>query len=102
MAIEHTPGPWEWHTSNSYNRLGAGDEEIVYAVKYRDGQPGIEWKNDADARLIAAAPDLLLGYEELLSAVKREHGDEHAWFGLIRESEKRIAEARGVDPPDLC
>ena len=48
----HTPGEIEWYTSNSHNRIGScnGYVELIYAVVYADGVPGIEWKKDADAQ----------------------------------------------------
>jgi len=59
---KHSPGPWRWHDGDLVDAKGASpmraDDRGVYAL------------NEADARLIAAAP-------ELLDAVKRllEHTD---------------------------
>jgi hypothetical protein len=53
---EHTPGPWVW---TDYGELsGAGD--VVMDADY------FSEPSEADARLIAAAPDLLAACEAML------------------------------------
>lgn len=54
-----TKGPWEWWTSNSLKRLSAGgkDGAVLHAYRCPDGASDIQ-VSDADARLIAAAPEL--------------------------------------------
>ena len=58
----HTPGPWRWWTSCSFNRLSSDatgkDGDVLRGVKYSDGVCGVEGC-EADMRLIAAAPNLL-------------------------------------------
>lgn len=59
----HTPGPWEWWTSNSWRRLRSNpadgrDVGVVVPFVARDGHPDLE-VSAADMSLIAAAPDLL-------------------------------------------
>lgn len=65
---KHTPGPWEWWTSCSFRRLSSRatgyDGDVMHAVVQRsDGHPDIHFPNGGvtgpDARLIAAAPELL-------------------------------------------
>ena len=88
----HTPGPWEWYTSNSYNRLGAAYGpycELLYPVVYKDGHPGIEWRNEADARLIAAAP-------ELLEALRALAGTEAAQRHLVSSGASTVNTVRFV------
>jgi hypothetical protein len=67
---KHTPGPWHvvCHTSED-GRIGPGDDWTVYgrntthAIAFEGGHnPHAE----ADARLIAAAPDLLEALQALL------------------------------------
>ena len=63
---KHTPGPWEWWTSNSFRRLSAtGDGDVLYGAAHRDGVATVV-VSDANARLIAAAPEL---YDELADAI---------------------------------
>jgi len=63
----HTPGPWEWHDdrfwggkSGLFNDRG---EPVCVPNCSNDGDTGAAWFDemltDDDARLIAAAPDLL-------------------------------------------
>lgn len=59
----HTPGPWEWWTSNSWRRLRSNpangrDVGVIVPFVAPDGHPDLE-VSAADMRLIAAAPDLL-------------------------------------------
>jgi hypothetical protein len=64
----HTPGPWTaqaWQHVTAHN--ADGFSVIVADVKYVAGE------TDANARLIAAAPDLLEALSDLLDYAK--HGD---------------------------
>lgn len=59
----HTPGPWEWWTSNSWKRLRSNpsngrDAGVAAPFVSRDGHADLE-VSAADMTLIAAAPDLL-------------------------------------------
>ena len=59
---KHTPGPWEWWTSNSWRRLHAvgsrGESPSVLAPTVAsDGHPDLI-VSEADMQLIAAAPML--------------------------------------------
>ena len=68
-AAKHTPGPWEWQTSNSWRRLGSvrGDGDVMSPCVQRDGHPDVTFKNGGvdgpDARLIAAAPAMVKALE---------------------------------------
>lgn len=60
--MSHTPGPWEWWTSNSWRRLRYSSRgvstDVLMPTVHRDGQVDIE-ATPADMALIAAAPDML-------------------------------------------
>lgn len=84
MATKHTPGPWQI-SDNVNNHCGTGcwyqitrgDEYVceIYAIEEKN--PDIE-KHEANARLIAAAPDLLAACEALLvewEYIERMHGE---------------------------
>lgn len=62
MSARHTPGPWEWWTSNSWRRLvhqvGGTQIPVCTPTVARDGHPDL-MVSEADMALIAAAPDLL-------------------------------------------
>lgn len=61
----YTPGPWQWHTSNSIKRLTSVDERVCYdhggnvlhAYVSDDGAPDVN-VSPADMALIAMAPEL--------------------------------------------
>lgn len=57
---KHTPGPWH-HTGREFNDVRDSDDELVaVALHLRVGQPERSVQEaEANARLIAAAPDLL-------------------------------------------
>ncbi len=50
----HTPGPWQWYHGGNHKALVRGGHSRVIMQRNSDGD--ILW---ADARLLAAAPDLL-------------------------------------------
>jgi hypothetical protein len=69
-AETHTPGPWEVWTSNSYRRIGSARGALVCEpVTQHDGHPDLHFRNGGaegpDARLIAAAPDLLKALRQI-------------------------------------
>lgn len=79
---KHTPGPWRL---NGNRTITVGDF----------GKPGsfiAEVKNDANARLIAAAPELLEALEWLLHHVVRTQGLDGPELNHVRET---IAKATG-------
>ena len=63
MRTEHfTPGPWRTTGTN----VRAGDALICYAMNHHANAETPEHEKLANARLIAAAPDLLLALERLV------------------------------------
>lgn len=83
-AGAHTPGPWKWWTSCSFRRLSSEatgrDGDVLHAVIQRgDGHPDVHFPNGGangpDARLIAAAPDLLAALNALVFVAERELAD---------------------------
>lgn len=66
--VSHTPGPWIWE----HRRLFGGNRVCVA----EGGEFYVDVQNPADARLIAAAPDLLEALEGLLlDWVETHHQD---------------------------
>ena len=77
----HTPGPWRWEERNGYDVLVScvegefysnGDKQHVEVID--DGSAGGEYSasidvDGPDARLIAAAPDLLEALKDLREAI---------------------------------
>jgi hypothetical protein len=99
-AVMHTPGPWK-----------AGfDDGSGPTMVHRDGRPGIiaetnpgcgccageaTDENRADARLIAAAPELLEALERMLSFAQAMPQSMGADFDVIPLARAAITKARG-------
>lgn len=96
---QHTPGPWHchgdgWITSDSVPRVAcvADDDVLEGAVEVSDAQ------RDADARLIAAAPELLSALEGFVSRLNtrsapRLAGDPLFVQALVDSARAAIAKA---------
>jgi hypothetical protein len=90
MKAQHTPGPWSYdsfgHTSLAFN-----DTRKDYSAR-------IDWHTDmggneidANARLIASAPDLLQVVEDYLLLCQL-----HDWVGAVPDAARAaIAKAKG-------
>lgn len=85
-----TPGPWEIWTSCSFRRISSKatgkDGDVLHAVIQRsDGHPDLCFPNGGftgpDARLIAAAPELLEALQALFDDYKAlaDSGDAGNW-----------------------
>ncbi len=81
---QHTPGPWEWSEDKwrgGYSGLyGPNGEDVVVPQHCNDGDDGAAWFDDEvltepNARLIAAAPDLLAACELAVKNAERAIGD---------------------------
>ena len=57
----HTPGPWTAIPDDT------GDEREWYVVTEEEGVLALSVSEEADARLIAAAPDLLAALKEMVT-----------------------------------
>lgn len=57
MTTKHTPGPWR---VDNHCDVAAQDRHVATPSLYGDGS------DEANARLIAAAPDLLQGLEDMI------------------------------------
>jgi hypothetical protein len=107
---QHTPGPWRWWTSNSWRRLTSEatdginrqDGGVLCPVVQNDGHPDVLFSNGGpdgpDARLIAAAPELLAALEGALLVALR--------FGTFLDSHviamvAAIAKAKGSTPAEV-
>ena len=103
MTAKHTPGPWSWCAVGWEEPSGAFDIEattadgrhVIIASRY-DWQHRVE-ESEANARLIAAAPELL----EALRGLRRWMGpcglDEEI-DAAMRAADAAIAKATGDAP----
>ena len=80
---QHTAGHATHGQTAIYDEANGKDVAIVY-----DG--------DANARLIAAAPELLQALEDIITAIGPYHQDE-VQLGIKRIAEAAIAKAEGRD-----
>lgn len=98
MSDKHTPGPW---TLGHVGQHGA----FEIGVNYRHGLPSfvVAGRNDvshrsaesaANARLIAAAPDMLAALREVA-----HHADEECGFMMLVKAAIARAEGTGGDSP---
>jgi len=75
MSTQHTPGPWHWDGNPcNYDK----EQEAPWLVDANYSFPPIlggtiTCQSDADARLIAAAPDLLEALKNLLAQYSTVH-----------------------------
>lgn len=74
-AAVHTPGPWKIDPKTSTRIVGAGDRGIASAGGYFNNQDSaaVYAENEANARLISAAPDLLAAARALFDAPHYDH-----------------------------
>ena len=101
MTQKHTPGPWTFHClePDPHGVIMIGGWEIstrLYDVV--GGSPGVApIRNKADARLIAAAPDLLAACQNALDALYLMGDDEsHLAYrqAAVKELEAALAKAK--------
>lgn len=81
MSAEHTPGPWEYFDHPAYtNVFTVGPREFKTVAEVRAGneEDGLPEQTEANARLIAAAPDLLAALLAILQAheITSDHFEE--------------------------
>jgi len=66
--VRHTPGPWVIDANDRYHVESPDGSALPWSIATISGSagPGTN-RSEANARLIAAAPDLLAALEKLLS-----------------------------------
>jgi hypothetical protein len=95
--MKHTPGPWEirgtYHTHEMIalptSTIITDANGVVHAYVSQGNWPG---DRDANARLIAAAPELLAALREVFEFHRDEYGD----GPLTRLMSTAIAKAEGT------
>lgn len=95
MSIKHTPGPWEAREHSD------GSHWFVDWEQGGEGYTLVDGLSEADARLIAAAPDLLQKLKALVNMLSDDKDDypDSSYFRMIQDAEKEalalIAKAEG-------
>jgi len=69
--MSHTPGPWRISSKSKY--LVKTDEYRICQVFKSTIDPSLNEQAEADARLIAAAPDLLAAIKEVMEDLHAAH-----------------------------
>ena len=91
MTTQHTPGPWtrhKWHSQE--DQISAKGGTIALVSHIHTLVP--EAEADANARLIAAAPDLLAALEAI---VKITDGSQPNYPAVLMVAQAAIAKATG-------
>lgn len=95
MSTKFTPGPWHVQRGNSSNPM-VGTDEVSIAEVLDDVHPDTE-QQEANARLIAAAPELLAACQMLLARIEQlqdqwgKEGFTDATARLLREAIAKAA-----------
>lgn len=100
MNTKHTPGPWElfehsWSESSIY--AGEKNEKqicrlSIYNEATEENQMLLEKEMDANARLIAAAPELLEALQAVIERAESQHWDD-ASPQVIEQARQAIQKA---------
>ena len=93
MEPKHTPGPWQVEETTDYNAVYRvmDEQEVTVALCYQ--QPNDTWLAKDNARLIAAAPELLIELKHALADVKARL---HVMPANVRDIERAILNAQIV------
>ena len=96
MTTQHTPGPWHVEPAPNRVHFAVRSEGVHVVTGWREGA--------ANARLIAAAPDLLHALKWAAEYVSLYTGDGAGWTGVQQghDQERFIDDATGdLDPERL-
>ena len=91
---KHTPGKWTTKIRQPGTMLTVENETGEYVCSLLGGD---EHKQE-NARLIAAAPALLIELKNTVAAIEKwgkEHPESGGWIGVIHGALKAIAQAEG-------
>lgn len=91
MRTQHTPGPWNFRRDTGYIHDHDGDGRIVATATY--GFRSNE-ENEANSRLISAAPELLAALKRLFATINHP-GIPGAEGSVIEVARAAIAKAQG-------
>lgn len=92
----HTPGPWEVHPRNrfDFSEVLAGDLRVAIIPEW----PLLLAENTANARLMAAAPDLLASLVEMLEFADMGEIHDEETAEAVARAQAAIAKAEGSQP----
>lgn len=92
--MKHTPGPW--HVGKSLRIIGANSQRVAVCDD-NEATPGMD-----NARLIAAAPDLLAALESTVKEIERLRHytsgmDAQRAYTIAENASAAIAKAKGAN-----
>lgn len=95
-----TPGPWKvYRTSDGERIIGIGCAENGEGITDpRFGLWGSGPEREANARLIAAAPDLLAALQAALPLLEELEQDDNTYYAEAVNARVAIAKATGATP----
>lgn len=111
---QHTPGPWDWTKATNLSEYDGEELGRYLGIHAEDPGRGGSWvaviegdvfdaeEQEANARLIAAAPELLEALRDMLSGwryIRETHGDLYGvgWDRAQGKAEGAIAKATGKE-----
>jgi hypothetical protein len=98
MKQKHTPGPWIYRWSKDANGFLVGTETGPGEHNWPGNQVGVytaDVLREADARLIAAAPDLFEAIQRALKEIEMWDGE--ISIGVIEDMQAALAKVMGGD-----
>lgn len=93
--IKHTPGPWQVNETNKPSMLSISKPDIEWAIASLYCDPMSE-EMEANATLIAAAPQLLEKLSILITAIETEGGYD-AYYTEIKEAKEFYNKITGTE-----
>jgi hypothetical protein len=97
MNTRHTPGPWELQAGRTF-KTQSGEFFLSYGKCPKTGKPDFSnfCELDANARLIASAPDLLAMLERVTAFLNDPNGDEFGATALDSDIRALIAQVKVI------
>lgn len=97
METKHTPGPWKLRRAkykSEHDFIMTNESQNIAAWSFHDGVKSTKEKSEhiANARLIAAAPDLLKVLQELRESADY-WGEYDVPVGIVAQMDAAIAKA---------
>lgn len=96
MTTQHTKGPWHIGEGNGDGSIFADSGRVRGTTLYPIAQVSRGWnatEDDANARLIASAPDLLDALRDLVSVTTPTYDNRHELAAAIDAIERATGEA---------
>ena len=95
--MTHTPGPWKINPRASMVVESESGRTIASCGAYTSNTENTEPENQANARLIAAAPELLEALEAVSDEAIDEYHERHDeyWGGKLAKARATIAKTGG-------